>query len=145
MHTRRTLLMIAVAVVVVLGASGAWVYWRSDHGRADCNTAHDLIAYNTGFSQQMRSSTGPDEAATVTTDQYRQWSTQVKDYADRISNPELSGYAHTAAELANRISDLVPRYRAKPDDADVAREYAGLAIEYANAITRLENACLTAN
>jgi len=66
----------------------------------------------------------------------------VRDYAAQISDPELAGKASTAADLAGRLADLVPRYRAKPDDAAAARDYAGLGIEYGNAINRLEYACL---
>jgi glucose/arabinose dehydrogenase len=53
--------------------------------------------------------------------------------------PAIDGV--TAAELAGKTADLVPRYRAKPEDAAIAREYAGIGIEYGNAITRLEYAC----
>jgi hypothetical protein len=53
----------------------------------------------------------------------------------------LAARAGTAAELAGKTADLVPRYRAKPEDAAIAQEYAGIGIEYGNAIKRLEYAC----
>ena len=62
----------------------------------------------------------------------------------RYFNARALGRRARVAELAGRLADLVPRYRAKPDDPAAAREYAGLGIEYGNAINRLEYACLRA-
>ena len=141
--TRRRAVLVGGAVVAVV-ALAVWTFvFRAAHRTpSGCDTVHELIAYNTHFAEQMKASTGPDQASAVTPDQYREWAARVKDYAGRISNPELSGKANTAAELAGRLADLVPRYRAKPDDPAVARDYAGLGIEYGNAINRLEYACL---
>jgi hypothetical protein len=41
------------------------------------------------------------------------------------------------------VADLVPKYRAKPDDKGLAREYAEIGIQFGNAINRLEYGCLT--
>lgn len=139
MTRRRTLL--AVSLILVLVAVGVWVYRSSHRAPSGCDTAHALIAYNSDFSEQMKSSTGADKVAAVTPEQYRDWAGRIKDYAAQISDPELSGKAGTAADLAGRLADLVPRYRAKPDAAG-AKEYADLGIEYGNAISRLEYACL---
>ena len=46
---------------------------------------------------------------------HRMGRTRVRDYAGRISEPGCRK-ANTAADLAGRLADLVPRYRANPDD-----------------------------
>ena len=141
--TRRRAVLVGLAVLVALAAVVGVLTYRAAHrAPSGCDTVHELIAYNAQFTEQMKSSADPDKAGAVTPDQYREWAARVKDYAGRISNPELSGKADTAAELAGRLADLVPRYRAKPDDPAAARDYAGLGIEYGNAINRLEYACL---
>jgi hypothetical protein len=132
------------AVVAVFAAVVAlWSYRAAHRAPAGCDTVHELISYNSQFAGQMKSSAGPEGAGAVTADQYRQWAATVKDYAGQIPDPELSGKANTAADLAGRLADLVPRYRSKPDDAAAIRDYAALGIEYGNAINRLEYACLT--
>jgi hypothetical protein len=131
-----------VVIALLVAAVAAWSYRAAHRAPSGCDTVHELIAYNAKFTEQMKSSADPDKAPAVTPDQYREWAARVKDHAGRISNPELSGKATTAAELAGRLADLVPRYRAKPDDPAVARDYAGLGIEYGNAMNRLEYACL---
>ncbi|MFN8071584.1 MAG: hypothetical protein U0R66_07205 [Mycobacterium sp.] len=141
--TRRRALLVG-GVVVVLLAAGVW-FFRSSHRTASgCDTVHAMLAYNSQFAEQMKSSTAPDKAGAVAPEQYREWASTVKDYAGQISDPELSGKAQTAADLAGRLADLVPRYRAKPDDPAAAREYADLGIQYGNAISRLDYACLPA-
>ena len=143
--TRRRAVLVGGVVVAVLAAVVAlWSYRAAHRAPSGCDTVHAMITYNADFTEQMKASTGPDKAGSVTPDQYRDWAARVKDYAGQISNPELSGKANTAAELAGRLADLVPRYRAKPDDPAAARDYAGLGIEYGNAINRLEYACLRA-
>ena len=140
---RRRALVVGVVVVTLLAAVLVISWYRSAHrAPSGCDTVHALIAYNTEFTEQMKSSAETDKATAVTPDQYRQWAARVRDYAGQISDPELAGKASTAADLAGRLADLVPRYRAKPDDAAAARDYAGLGIEYGNAINRLEYACL---
>jgi len=140
---RRRALVVGVVVVALLAAVLAISWYRSAHrAPSGCDTVHALIAYNTEFTEQMKSSAGTDKATAVTPDQYRQWAARVRDYAGQISDPELAGKASTAADLAGRLADLVPRYRAKPDDASAARDYAGIGIEYGNAISRLEYSCL---
>ena len=141
MTGRRAVLVGGVVVAVLAAVVAPWSYRAAHRAPADCDTAHALIAYNTEFAGRMKASTAPDKAGAVTPDQYREWAARVRDYAGQISNPELSGKANTAAELAGRLADLVPRYRAKPDDAATARDYAGLGIEFGNAINRLEYAC----
>jgi hypothetical protein len=141
--TRRRALLVGGGILAVVAAVVAVLVYRSSpRSPSGCDTVHALIAYNTRFTEQMKSSADTDRASAVTPDQYREWAARVKDYAGQISDPALSGKAGTAADLAGRLADLVPRYRAKPDDAPVTREYAGLGIEYGNAISRLEYACL---
>ena len=141
--TRRRALVVGGVVVALVAAVVAMSWYRSAHrSPSDCDNVHALIAYNTEFTEQMKSSAASDKANAVTPDQYRQWAARVKDYSGRIADPELSGKASTAADLAGRLADLVPRYRAKPDDAAAARDYAGLGIEYGNAISRLDYSCL---
>lgn len=141
--TGRRALVVAVAVALIVGAVAVWLY-RSHREPSGCDTVHSLIAYNSDFSAQMKSSTAADKAIAVTPEQYRDWAAQIKDYASAISDPELSGRAGIAADLAGRLADLAPRYRAKPDDKAITREYAALGIEYGNAINWLEYACLPA-
>mgnify|MGYP006378225627 FL=1 len=141
--TRRRTLLVGVGIVALLGAVAAVLLYRpADRAPSGCDTVRALISYNEQFAGQMKSSADSDNAVAVTPDQYREWAARVKDYAGQISNPDLSGKAGTAADLAGRLADLVPRYRAKPDDAATARDYAGLGIEYGNAINRLEYSCL---
>jgi hypothetical protein len=142
MTRRRAVLVGGVVVALLVAAVSVWSYRAAHRAPAGCDTVHSLIAYNTQFAEQMKSAAGTDKAGAVTPDQYREWAARVQDYAGRISNPELAGKANTAADLAGRLADLVPRYRAKPDDAAAASDYTGLGIEYGNAINRLEYACL---
>jgi uncharacterized protein YecE (DUF72 family) len=142
MTRRRALLVGGVVVAVIAALAGVWAYRSSHRAPAGCDTVHALIAYNRQFGDKMKSSAGADKAGTVTPQEYRDWAAQVKDYAAGIADPDLSGNAHTAADVAARLADLVPRYRAKPDDPATAREYAGLGIEFGNAINRLEFSCL---
>lgn len=129
-------------LALIAAMIGAWAYRASHRTPPGCDTVHALIAYNTQFTEQMKSTADTDKASTVTPDQYRQWAQRVKDYAGQISDPALAGTADTAAVLAGRLADLVPRYRANPDDAAAARDYAGIGIEYGNAISRLDYSCL---
>ena len=114
---------------------------RSDEASSDCDTVRELVAYNAGFSEQTKASAQTNNPDLSTTEQYRQWAATIKDYAAKLSDPALAARAGTAAELAGKTADLVPHYRAKPEDAAIAREYAGIGIEYGNAIKRLEYAC----
>lgn len=142
MTRRRAVLVSGLVVMLIAAAVAMWMYRSSHRAPAGCDTVHALIAYNTEFAAQMKSAADSDKASSVTPDQYIEWAERVRDYAGRISEPELSGKANTAADLAGRLADLVPRYRANPDDPATSREYAGLGIEYGNAISRLEYACL---
>ena len=142
MTRRRAVLVGGVAVALLVAVVAVWSYRAAHRAAAGCDTVQSLIAYNAAFTEQVKSSADNDKASATTRDQYRQWAATVKDYAGQISDPELSGKANTAADLAGRLADLVPRYRAKPDDPSTARDYAGIGIEYGNAINRLEYACL---
>jgi hypothetical protein len=142
MTRRRAVLVGGVVAAVIAACLGGWFYQSSHRSVSDCDTVHALLAYNSQFADQMKASTAPDKARAVTPEQYREWASTVKDYAGQISEPELAGKAQTAADLAGRLADLVPRYRAKPDDPAAAREYADLGIQYGNAISRLDYACL---
>ena len=128
------------ATVVLVVAMLAWQQ-RSDGAPSDCDTVRELVAYNAGFREQTKTSAQTNNPDLSTTDQYRQWASTIKDYAARLGDPALAARAATAAELAGKTADLVPRYRAKPVDAAIAREYAGIGIEYGNAIQKLEYAC----
>jgi len=138
---RRKLLLAALAAtaVLVLGLL-AWQF-RGTRAPSDCDTVRDLTAYNAQFSEQTKTSAKTNDPDLSTMEQYRQWASTIEDYASKLSDPALAARAQTAAELAARTADLVPRYRAKPDDAAIAREYAGIGIEYGNAIQKLEYAC----
>lgn len=115
--------------------------FRGAGSPSDCDTVRDLVAYNSQFSEQTKTSAKTNNPDLSTTEQYRQWASTIKDYASKLDDPTLAARAQTAAELAAKTADLVPRYRAKPDDAAIAREYAGIGIEYGNAIKKLEYAC----
>lgn len=115
--------------------------FRSAGAPSDCDTVRDLVAYNSQFSEQTKASAKTNNPDLSTTEQYRQWASTIKDYASKLDDPALAARAQTAAELAAKTADLVPRYRAKPDDAAIAREYAGIGIEYGNAIKKLDYAC----
>jgi hypothetical protein len=127
-------------MVVLVVAVLAWQQ-RSDGVSSDCDTVRELVAYNAGFSEQTKASAQTNNPDLSTAEQYRQWAARIKDYAAELADPALAARAGTAAELAGKTADLVPRYRAKPEDAAIAREYAGIGIEYGNAIKRLEYAC----
>jgi hypothetical protein len=140
--TRRRQLLLGgtAAMVVLVVAVLAWQQ-RSDGVSSDCDTVRELVAYNAGFSEQTKASAQTNNPDLSTAEQYRQWAARIKDYAAELADPALAARAGTAAELAGKTADLVPRYRAKPEDAAIAREYAGIGIEYGNAIKRLEYAC----
>ena len=134
--------VVAAAVTLVVGL----LVWqlRSGGTPADCGTVRELIDYNARFSEQTKTSAQTDNAELSTVEQYRQWAAAIGDYADRLADPALAARAKTAAGLAAKTAELVPRYRAEPEDAAIAREYAGIGIEYGNAIQKLEYACLQA-
>ena len=145
MTRRRRLLVAGAAVVAVVAVVAAVLLSRSAHRTTpDCDTVHTLIEDNNQFRDQMKASATKDKSDPASADQYRQWAGRMKDYADTISDPRLAGNAQTAASLAGRLADLVPKYRAKPDDPATARDYAGIGIEFGNAISRLEYGCLPA-
>lgn len=143
MTRRRRLLVISAAVVAVAAVVGGALLYRSSHrGPSDCDTVHALIGDNNRFREQVKADAGQKDSAPSSADEYRQWAARMGDYAGRISQPDLADQAKIAAERAGRIADLVPRYRAKPDDPATAREYAGIGIEFGNAISRMEYACV---
>jgi len=143
MTRRRELLVAGAAVVAVAAVLTAVLLSRSSHRTTpDCDTVHALIEDNSQFRDQMKESAVKDKSDPASADQYRQWAGRLKDYAGKISDPGLAGNAQTAATLAGRLADLVPKYRAKPDDPATARDYAGIGIEFGNAISRLDYACL---
>lgn len=141
MTPRRAVLAGVAALAVLVAGLLAW-HLRGGQARSDCDTVRDLIAYNQQFSEQTKTSAQTGDPALSTIEQYRQWATTIRDYSMQLGDPALAARAKTAAELAAKTVDLVPRYRAKPDDDAIAREYAGIGIEYGNAITKLEHACL---
>lgn len=130
---------IAALIAVVVGIVVA------GHLRArkpsDCDVVRALIGYNGEFTEQTKESAKANNPDLATETQYRDWAEQIKAYAAQISDPALSKKADTAAEFAAQTADLVPKYRAKPDDAGVAGQYARIGIEYANAITMLDYSC----
>lgn len=144
MTRRRWFLLAAVAVLVAAVVAGALVYRSSHRTSSDCDTVHALIADNKRFRDEMKASAGQKDTDPASADEYRQWAARLKDYAGKISDPDLADQAKIAADRAGRLADLVPRYRAKPDDPATARDYAGIGIEFGNAISRLEYACLDA-
>jgi hypothetical protein len=142
--TRRRKLLVAAAVLAVAAVVAAVLLSRSSQRTtSDCDTAHALIADNSRFRDQMKESATKDKSDPASAEQYREWAGRMKDYADKISDPGIAGYAQTAATLAGRLADLVPKYRAKPDDPATARDYVGIGIEFGNAISRLDYACLS--
>ncbi len=142
MTGRRWLLLAAVAVLVAAVVGGVLFYRSSHRTSSDCDTVHALIADNNQFRDQMKASAGQKESDPASADEYRAWAGRMTDYAGKISDPKLADQAKVAAAQAGRLADLVPKYRAKPDDPATARDYAGIGIEFANAISRLEYACL---
>lgn len=143
MTRRRRILVIAAAVVTLAAVVGGVLLFRSsDRNSSDCDTVQEMIADNNRFRDQMKASAGQKDSAPASADEYHRWAQRMKDYAGKISEPDLAGYAEIAAERATRLADLVPRYRAKPDDPATARDYAVIGIEFGNAISRMEYACL---
>lgn len=108
---------------------------------SDCDTVRDLLADNKRFTEQTKTSAQTNNPELSTIEQYREWAARLKDYAAQIHDPALSARASSAAELASRTVDLVPKYRANPDDVEVSRQYARIGIEFGNAITNLDYAC----
>ncbi len=141
--TRRRTLLVAGAVLAVVAIVAAVLLYRSSHrASTDCDTVHALIEDNNRFRDQMKASAGQKGAEPASADEYRHWADRMKDYAGKISEPDLADQAKIAADRAGRLADLVPRYRAKPADPATARDYAGIGIEFGNAISRMEYACL---
>lgn len=139
-HRKKLILGGIAAVVAVVAALFAVGHLRS-RAPSDCDTVRDLLAYNRQFTEQTKTSARTNDPELSTTDQYRGWAAQLKDYAAQVHDPALSGRANTAADLARQTADLVPKYRAKPDDVEVSRQYARIGIEFGNAITNLDYAC----
>jgi len=130
--------------VLVVAGLLSWQL-RGERTPSDCDTVRALIAHNDQFTEQARIPARADDAELTTTEQYRQWAARIEDYSAQLRDPALAARAGTAAGLAARTADLVPRYRAAPDDPAIAREYAEIGIEYGNAINRLEYACPAAD
>ena len=141
--TGRRWLVVAVAVAVV-AVAGLLLFRPSHRASSDCDTVHALIADNNRFRDEMKASAGQKDLDPASADEYRQWADRMQDYAGQISDPKLADQAKIAAQRAARLADLVPKYRAKPDDPATARTYADIGIEFGNAISRLEYACLDA-
>ena len=145
MTRRRTLLAALAAVLAVVAVVVGVLLYRSSHRpKTDCDTVHALIQDNKHFRDQMKASAGQKDSDPASAEEYHRWAQRMKDYADTISDPDLADQAKIAADRARRLADLVPRYRAKPDDPATARDYAGIGIEFGNAISRMEYACLGA-
>jgi|688.fasta_scaffold219632_2 hypothetical protein len=145
MTRRRKLLAAAGAALVVVAAVVGILLSRSSHRTSpDCDTVRALIEDNSQFRDRMRASAGQKDSDPASAEEYRQWAERMTGYADKISQPDLADRAKIAADRAHRLADLVPRYRAKPDDPATARDYAGIGIEFGNAISRMEYACLDA-
>lgn len=143
MNRRRALLLAGAAAAAAIVALIAVLLFRSSHrGSPDCDTVQAMITDNNRFRDAMKASAGQKDSAPASADEYRRWAAQMEDYADKIADPDLSDNAKIAADRAARIADLVPKYRAKPDDPATAREYAEIGIEFGNAISRMEYTCL---
>jgi hypothetical protein len=138
---RRRLLLGAVAGVIAVVVASLVAGQLRDRPPSDCDIVRDLLAYNRQFTEQTKTSaeTGNPELSTI--EQYRGWAARLKDDAARIQDPALSARAESAATLAAATTDLVPKYRAKPDDAEIRRQYARIGIEFGNAITSLDYSC----
>lgn len=137
---RKLLLGGVLAVIVVVVGVFAAVKLRSGPP-SDCDTVRELLDYNRQFTEQTKTSARTNNPELSTTGQYRDWAAGLKDYASQIHEPGLSARANTAADLAAQTADLVPKYRANPDDVEVSRQYARIGIEFGNAITGLDYAC----
>lgn len=137
MSGRRKLLLGCIAVVAI-----GLVGWNlRSRPTSDCDTVRELVAYNNEFSRQAKTSAQQTDAGALPAEQYRQWAGRIDTYAAQISDPVLAEKAKTAAGLAARTADLVPKYRARPDDAATAGQYADIGIRYGNSITMLEYLC----
>ncbi len=145
MTPRRKLLAAGAAALAVIAVVAGVLLYRSSHRTSpDCDTVHALITDSNRFRDQMKASAGQKDSSPASVDEYRQWAGRISDYAGRISQEDLADQAKIAADRAGRLADLVPRYRAKPDDPATARDYAGIGIEFGNALSRMEYACLNA-
>jgi hypothetical protein len=145
MTRRRALLVAGVVVAVVLAVAAAVLFYRNSHSApTGCDTVRAMLDDNAAFNSRAKDSAAKQDPGLVTDEQYRKWAARMKDNASRISEPDLAGKATVAADLSGRIADLVPRYRAKPDDKDISNDYINLGIEFGNAVNRLEYACLPA-
>ena len=140
MTRRRLFLFLAVGIVALV--AGVLLYRSFHKAPTDCDTVHAMLDYNKEFNERAKTPAGQDAPAPVSDQQYREWANRLKGYAGQMSDETLSGNATTAADLAGRLAALVPKYRAKPDDKGLTREYAGIGIEFGNAINRLDYACL---
>ena len=115
MSRRRKLLAAVAAVLAVVAVAAGVLLYRSSHRpTTDCDIVHALIEDNNQFRDQMKRSAGQKDSAPASPDEYRAWAGRIKDYAGGISDPKL------------------------------ARDYAGIGIEFGNAISRMEYACLDA-
>jgi hypothetical protein len=137
---RRTLVLGVIAGVVAL-VVGLLVWHAGTKAPTDCDTVRDLVAYNREFTEQTKTSARTNNPDLSTAGQYGDWAAKIKDYAGRVKDPGLAGSARSAADLAAKTAALVPQYRAKPDDAEIRRQYANIGIEFGNAITTLNYAC----
>jgi len=138
---RRTLLLGGIAVVIAVAAALLVAWQLRSRPPSDCDIVRDLLAYNRQFTEQTKASAQTNNPELSTMEQYRGWATRLRDDAARIHDPALSARATSAAALAAQTTELVPKYRAKPDDVEISRQYARIGIEFANAITSLDYSC----
>ena len=130
---------VAAAVAVLAVVLAVW-HSRSS-APSDCDTVRALVGYNREFTEQTKTSAKTNNPELSTVEQYRQWAARMREYADQLGDPDLTARAQSAAGFAAKTADLVPRYRATPDDVEVSRQYANIGIEFGNAITALDYAC----
>ncbi|MCW1958166.1 MAG: hypothetical protein KIH64_006395 [Mycobacterium sp.] len=137
----RKLVLAGFATVIAVVAALVVAGHLRTRQPSDCDTVRDLLTYNQQFTEQTKTSAQTNNPELSTVEQYRDWAARLKDYSAQIHDPALSARARSAADLAARTADLVPRYRANPDDVEVGRQYARTGIEFGNAITNLDYAC----
>jgi hypothetical protein len=138
---RRKLLLGGIAAVVLVAAAAFLAAQLRGPAASDCDTIRAMLADNQQFTDQTKESAKTNNPDLSTVQQYRDWAVRMKTYAAEVSDPALSAMATTAARLAAGTAEIVPKYRAKPEDPDIARQYARTGIEYGSAITKLEYAC----
>ncbi len=118
--TRRAGVIAAVLVALAaVGLAAAW-YLMGHRSDDDCANFQAMNSYNKGFQAELNrdfqanaDTNDPEQDyAAVRTEKFNSWAAQMRDYADRFTDPGLKAKAESLADVADRYATLEPQIAA---------------------------------